>query len=783
MNVALYTALAIASIYKSNLSLFSRYELARTLIGSSFSRAAYTLAAERALINNTNTEATKKGFGIIDALFENNFSLIKEIATTIPVKIAETIGHDLALAALSRHFEMKLVEFMADLEMKDSTDANKNMIFRGNAISSRTIMAFIKICSNQWIMSIYQPVTEYVLHAYKDGQSFNIKADRLLSGENLEKNRISYRISFLKVIDVITTAIPHFPIQIIHMLQIVFNKVNAKFGDHGTMILNGILFLRFIIPTFTTTPTDCVGISEEARQGLVNLSVGLMAAALRGNLKEKGPDFEIFNDVAALALDRFSASSRHIISMDLKQAASKWIEVDERIVSESLTNSFAKFFNELTTRLNKETQGRKMTLAENTLLSTVYQVVDTPKTERPKRNVDDVYSSSGTMIKDYLSIPISAEEKEKLDSWLFNDTPELNDFDVLYLVTEKQPDVNPKLLIAHALRQMGEINDKFYFVADLSNFTQAQIPRLLILKKIFAFLPTTVKNNLQKIIIIRSSIDFVEYYTTNKQNIPFAEKISFAEDIDGISPIVVLSLKLPEENNEVLNHEGTPLLTTINDRKALIRLGRTSLFYSFNINGVHSNGALIYTKIKYLSALKALQNIDDAGLEFTITDDAGNTLKFTTTPASSLYHLVVSAYSRVHIRPTKYPSIFTDSSDSVSTKWLLFLIGLICVQETDCEYLSGTGLSLLESTVKAYNFPIKVPSKPESTAKNARDIMNKASEAISQEARPFIVDFLHLFVTEISLVTSFPPKEAPLYLTEHETKALFKEEKSVDPKK
>ena len=723
---------AISAVFKSNFALFSKSELARSLIGSGFSRAAYVLAAEEALTNSTAVRQNN----IIDCLFANDFAVLVEIISIIPHKQCEGFGSELAKAAISRHLESEFIEKMTELEILEVNELTKNKIFRGNGVTSRAVMAYTRIFGADWIMTIYNPLVESARKHIENGESMNIKTDRLEAGEDIEANRVVFRMFFIEAINIITAAIPKLPIQIIKMLQIVFHKVTEKYGELGTMILNGILLLRFIIPILTAPAPQKVVVSEEVRQCMVGLSIALMAASLRGELTDKGPDYIMFNDVAALALDRFSASVNHITAMDITGAAAKWIEIDEVEVSEKCSTILAQNTKQLNAKFEEIKQTRELNENEKQVSEFVSKYVPPPIIPRELRNPEQVFSHSSKELKEIVNVKPTANEKMLLDEWFFVDSPNGANFDTFYLIAKNQPKVvDERVLISHVLNTIAIAPKDYYIIADFADYDIDMIPKTMQFKKLLHIIPAQIKASMKEVYVLRSTRQFVEFYNEIKTPL-LLDRITFIKTKDDISQDIIMSDRLPEESKETLLDEGSLQNTIINGNKVVIRVSRHSIQMSSTINGTIVNDVVMLKNIKNVSELTA----PDETLAFTITTKDDKKYVFTTFTASGLYHLVVSAFERANREEIKYPQICTDSSDADSSKWLLLLISLIGLSNKDCPYHQETSYKLLQTVVQKYQFQINVPQSVEEASEKCYEMMKDAAEFKPEDAGHFIVE-------------------------------------------
>lgn len=555
---------AIASLFKSNFWLFSRSELAKTLIGTELSRANYLFAAKEALVNSTLLPP-KKEENLIDFLFNNNFKVLAEIVSIVPQKLAEGFGNDLVMAAVSRHVELEFISMMIELELLNTTDKTKNTILRGNGVPSRSIMAFAKIFGSEWLKTIYNPMSEIAKDVVSKGKSLNIKTGRLSPNESMEENRKTFREVFIKAIDVITAAIPKLPTQIIKMVQIVYEKVTEKFGSHGTMIVNGIIFLRLIIPNLTAPAPDELNVSEEARQCLVSVCIALMAASLRGDLSDKGEDYIMFNDVAALALDRFTAAVNDIIKTDISGAAFKWIETDENSLCLSLASVISSTPRDLEIFMRDH---KEENCDERKMFDFCMKQVAKTKKYRPMRETDNIFSSLPRDIKEYVTSIPSEEETELLKECVFIDTPDDSPYDVVYFVSSRIPqNISDKTLYSYLFHVLASIPGNYHLIIDVPTLdVEKYLPKGPMIKKFIPILDIAMKNAVS-IKVIRSNYEFAEYFHQFRSLSHYSDLFIFVTSKIDLRPLQGLSDKMPVECHHAYDDNGAPQVTIINQRE------------------------------------------------------------------------------------------------------------------------------------------------------------------------------------------------------------------------
>ncbi|EAY18785.1 GTPase-activator protein, putative [Trichomonas vaginalis G3] len=732
---------AIACLFKSNFWLFSRSELAKTLIGTDLSRAGYVNAAHEALVNS-RILPPKKEDNLIDYLFIDNFRLLKEIVSFVPVKQSEQFSIYLVKAAVSRHVEFDFINFMTDLELEKTSEVNKNTILRGNAVPSRSIISFSKIFGREWLKTIYSPMSNLAKEIVKSGKSINIKTKYVPSNENIEENRKTFRQLFIKSIDIITNSIPRLPTQIIRMVQIVYKKVAEKFQDnHGIMIVNGIIFLRLIIPNLTAPPNeeeeDKFDISEEERQVLVSVCIALMAASLRGDLTDKGEDYLYFNDVASLALDRFTATVDDIIKTDIKGAAFKYLETDENIVCQNLSETLCSLRKDLDLFYTSRKNDKEAEKLYNFVLK--YDKIKTRNFISCKKQSD--FDQLPREMKEFMMIKPTDEELYQLEQFIFIDTPFNSDFEVVYYVSSLQnSSISEKTIMSYLFNLLLSINNDIIFVLDMSHVDVEKLPKGQVQIKKFMPVFDMCFKSIKHFIVLRSSYEFGEYFVQNRQFTHYSDTFVFATSEKDIYPLNSLSDKIPMECKEALNNEGFPQTTIINKRETTIRVSRFSLHTLIKIGAISVNNCYMLNHIHSISDITA----PDENLEFTVYVN-NEILVFTTFPASGLYYLIKSAFARANSKSLKYPQICTDSNDKSSTCWLLLLISLTGLMEADCHFLWENSFNLLKSVNNEYQLSIDIPETVEECRQKATDILRIACNKRPEDVGHVIIEFEKIF--------------------------------------
>ncbi|EAY18293.1 GTPase-activator protein, putative [Trichomonas vaginalis G3] len=254
-------------------------------------------------------EFEKSNDSLIDDFFKDEF--IETFSETCPQNMLEPISLLFTQSAIVRNYSKKYIERMVKLELKNTEENNKNMILRGNGISSRSITYFAKYYGQEWVLKMFKDPVERYLERIKKGDNFEINPAK---GEVNTDNFLSFLEDIVSKIDKMFENPPE---EIVFLMRLIYKSVANLFdNEFGFTIAHGFLFLRLILPTLSIPDSFGKDIKQSHKDPILNASVVIMAAINKGYLNEKKPFYHVFNDFGMKTRTKYINTMKNILESD-----------------------------------------------------------------------------------------------------------------------------------------------------------------------------------------------------------------------------------------------------------------------------------------------------------------------------------------------------------------------------------------------------------------------------------------------------------------------------------
>lgn len=693
---------------------------------------------------------------LINILFEKNYLLIETTIDIMPFSRAESFGIGLLEASVIRNDHYNLIDFMITMELKGTQDSSKNSIFRGNGVSSRAVGHFPRLFGKEWIQENIGSVIEYVISEVNNGKRYQIFPNKLKENDNLLMNRESFRNVLLWILDKLLHSLGKINHEIIKVVQMLYNRINELFPDHGVSVVFGFLFLRFILPAFTNPSMIFPNreISESVKDCLIYVSVVLMASSTRGTLEDKNPAYHPFNDIAILLQEKLSGKISELVVMDLDINNSCIPSIDEVKIVNTLLKDLSFIQKALEMKVNDISESDPVYLGYKKLIKYLRTNGNTDIKGKEPSTFNCIQVSPFITQLSLLKPP--QDIIEKLGKWFFKENEDAVNIGVYYLVNSCLPKViDFNFYLYHIYITLMNVSMPFYVLLDAETFDRFVLPKISILLKFFESCPPNIGQYLNQIVVINPCSSFIVFLMENQKMFPQIKKLYFAKDIKAIhdrcgnilpkvSTISLESLSIPESIHS----------TRVNNHSSFVRLHEKSIQILRPCSPLafvdgFSHQVVLFEQIVSISELDLDTN------SFQIRTDSCVML-IQTSESSNLHSLLITARNR------SKPSKLFEAKVSVENRtiqWLLLNIAfasLVSSEENSSIYDSA--FQLVVSTYQSFNFkrtlnPISSP--PFLIPKNCFSLVSSLSLDISNHNPIDTSVFLKEF---FKMVESIPEK-------------------------
>ena len=258
---------------------------------------------------------------------------------------ADIISMIMIKAATIKKVDEDFLKRMVDLELRDTTDENKNMVLRGNCICTRVIGNYAKILGVYWVNSMFVEPTRYLNNNILKGMNYEINPAK---GETNPQNLLDFLV---KLQGSIMRQFEKPPPKIVFFIKTLYQKLTEKLGDFGFTLTFGFFFLRFIFPIISVPENLMIDFKLEpkTKEALLTASVILMSAVNKGDLNEKKPFYHFFNNFSAKTREESIAAMKKLLTHELtiveKAKITKMFDFNEIVVENDLVKQFSNVFD------------------------------------------------------------------------------------------------------------------------------------------------------------------------------------------------------------------------------------------------------------------------------------------------------------------------------------------------------------------------------------------------------------------------------------------------------
>lgn len=673
---------------------------------------------------------------LFEILFGNNFAIIHLLIDIVPFSKTEQIAFMLVEAAVSLHIEYEFIDFMIQYEIVNTLEESCNALFRGNNIPARSVGYFPRLFGKEWLLKYIKPI---IVDMIDQNEKKNTKFD-------LVENQENFTVFLNTMIDAIIDAIPKLPDSIIKVVHMLAFRIEQKFSKPGLsiQIIFGLLFLRFILPTFHVTKLlDLPALlPDEQRQCLLGCSVILMASSVKSNLSEKGAKYEPYKNIAKEASVRLEGCIQNLLNGDVSILNLEPIAIDVEHVTNKLTTDLQSIIQPLSNKIDE----MKMTLnidsnlnpisltSESSLLpqsvensssmrsdeisntdsSTsnissisvtyylevkllTYLTLNAPqKTDETKKsdiasNATDDDSNHSTVYIKLMNADYSKENLNEFGDWFFFENG------LFYLITSKVPRVSDKkVLLYYIFSEIQKVNTKYSVLIDISNCEVEKYPKVLTLYYYLINTPKRFYDNLEHCYIVNPESNIISHLIKRKQLIN-NPKVVFVKELKILTVIFgKLSNRLTKLALESLTTPDSIQTGTLNGCETLIRIHEKSVQF---VQEYHNS---FFSQI--VIPLENISNISENSQNnhlFTITLQNNVHYTIKSDMSSSLFSLIRSAVAKMKALEPIATEIDVEKS---TIQWLLLNLSLAVLSNSQEISITKAAIHLLENVYLSYSF-------------------------------------------------------------------------------
>lgn len=575
----------LAALLKQNLTIGIEHCFSMGFTESSTVRAAFigsVASVFKVPEAKVNEEDEKQNLNLIDYLFDGGFDLIELIAGLIPYSNADAFGGAAVEGAILRNIEFEFLTRMIELEVRTIDPNSKNTLFRGNAVPARAVGHFPRVVGMEWMASTLRPLFERVIERCAQGIRYQVDPNKIDPKDDMETNRKNFRDLLNECIDVIYAARDKMPVGMIREAQILYVKVNEKYGDFSFQILCGFLFLRFMFPAFTLTKN--VGLPEMIdmipRQALLQASAVLMLAALRGQLDDKGDNYMMFNDIAKRCYDVFMEMFVEIINKDIGDEKDEY-HIDEEKVVSKLHCELWQAMGQIASSVADMEENEPVKIHANKLLQKV-QSMGQPQSLAKKpmpAAIKTVDGKKASLYENLMSMKYADDILQNMEGLIVREDHQASDGSAIFIIyTEKFRDVQDTNLVPYLLMHAldKESMATVTLVIILNHFDDSKIPLANMLNS-YAEMKPALK--IVRYIFLEPSVDFVQFFARLPQVIlEKPNRFIFIRDANQLTDIIgAISDKIPQSSLESLAKSSSVAPARINNVNYSVRLHNQSI--------------------------------------------------------------------------------------------------------------------------------------------------------------------------------------------------------------
>lgn len=443
-----------------------------------------------------------------DSILDNFLtgSFIEEFSDICPQALLESAAMLFTQASIVRKCSKQYMERMVKLELKNANESNKNMILRGNGISSRSITNFAKYYGNDWVFKMFDTPIKRFTERITNGENFEINPQK---GEINPANFLSFLEDITNSVD---TLFEHPPEEIVFLMKLICDSVSALFdNEFGFTISHGFLFLRLILPMLSIP--DSFGVTEQTHKDVIlNISVVVMAAINKGDMLEKKQFYHFFNDFAGKTRTKYVETMRKFLDQK-----SSFGEYDKQILSigmiESRTISHLAptlpLIGDLLKKIDTEEK-----------IHRAFKEYNKHHNGHPSTMNVNAISMSSPNVSDVVKQAVPAPIAQMMANTVFRVSPNLVVFQAIKLPAVQFPQAFQKEMIALASEQKEELS----VIMDFTGYSDKDFnigPNVLVLMEALPQIMDCVK----EVIVLNGS----EYIYDKLDATPIRKKMISAE--------------------------------------------------------------------------------------------------------------------------------------------------------------------------------------------------------------------------------------------------------------
>ncbi|KAH0794399.1 GTPase-activator protein [Histomonas meleagridis] len=681
----------LASLLKQNMDIGMEHCLSMGFAEKDKVRAVFmsALASVFKVPEAKIVEADKyQNVDLIDLLFEGDLELIEFVSGIIPFSRAEIFGTALLNAAIYKKCQDKLLSKMIEIELRNVEESTKTTLFRGNSVPSRVVGQYPRIV----------------------GKRYTIEPRKLSPGENIEENRLNFKNLLNEIIESVIQSSKELPIGIIEEIQLIYKMVHEKYGDFVYQILNGFFFLRFLLPTFTNP--KFIGLPETlpepSRTVLLQTSSFLMAATLKGDLGDKGADYQIFNDIANKAHESFLKMFKHIIEIEITEPDQS-IPVNEITARKTLHAEIWPVQQQLANAANEMSDDSTLKNSIEGLLSKIQSMGQPKETIRPRcSTVSNVRDSASSKLSSLLNMKFTDDQLQQVSGFLVHETHNANDgTSIIYLYTSKIGMITDPTIVAYVVMKAlnEESGSKVTMVIFLDSFDETKIPTAQMIKTFSEMKPAL---KITRYIFFEPNQAFANFVSRN-QNLLFDRqyRFYFIKDLmefnEALGPP---SEHIPISTLESLTKPDSVYTAIVNEKKTTVQLHQRSIQF---VGEVEHYKAFEFATRKVLLTkdidkyTRPHESTSKAGYhEFLIGTTMKHLFTFLQPANSTLYEAILNVTQRSLTLDNLKDKVKIDSS---TLQWLMLNLSFInMINDQVSNHLKKAAIDLTHVVYTSFSF-------------------------------------------------------------------------------
>lgn len=701
-------ASALASLLKRNLNIGMNHCLSMGYSEKDDIRAVF-ISALASVFKVSEIKVVDsnifQNISLFDILFEDNFQVLEYVSDLIPYSRAELFGTALLNAAIYKKCEEKLLAKMISIELNNIDESTKTTLFRGNSVSARIVTQYPRLIGTKWMSDFLKPIfLDVIKTCNAKGNIYNIER-----GTNIESNRENFKNLLYQFVDVIDDQSYKMPIGIMKEMKLLYEMVYEIYGDFAFQILNGFYFLRFMFPVFTIP--NLIGlpktIPEIPRVVFLQISSFLMTATLKGNLDDKGPNYQFFNEIAEYAHSKFMKMFHFIVESELPDSFPS-IPVNEIVTRNTIHAELWPIQQQIVKGILEIENDNHLKESLEILLNKI-QSLGQPKALVRTRcatmsKVDaDPSSNLGTL----LNMNFSKEQLQKLSGFLVHENHNANDgSSIIYLFMDKLNVVTDPTIVSYIIMKSlnDEQNKKVTLVLFLDSFDETKIP---IVQEIKALSKMKPAYKISKFIFLEPNQAFANFVSRNPSLFDKPLRFYFLKELIEFNELLGPPSELiPESTIESLTKPYSVHVAFVNGKQRNVVLHQRSIqiiedtvkqteFEFTSTTIIMTKDIDKYTRYHSCSLKPNLQ-------EFIIGTTKKLLFRFVQPLDSPLYDAILTLTQRNQILNNLQDKIKIDSS---TLHWLMLnLVFINLININTSTFLKKAGIDLIYAVCSSFSF-------------------------------------------------------------------------------